>query len=95
MEFYLHDSASLFQFQLKGRLEGRWVEELEHAWRTAQSVMEGKELVVDITEMTAADGAGMALLERMRASGARLAPEAAVIRSAGSRLRAERASYAG
>lgn len=72
MEFYQHDSAVLFRFQLRGRLEGPSVEELEHAWFTACSVMEGKDLEVDISSLTAADAAGIDLLSRMRTSGASL-----------------------
>lgn len=78
MQIYLHDRSAAFQFVLKGKLIGEWVSNLEHAWDTARSVLAGKELVVDLSGMTGADSRGMALLSRMRESGARLT--AAVMR---------------
>ncbi|HVV70012.1 MAG TPA: hypothetical protein VHI52_00545 [Verrucomicrobiae bacterium] len=72
MELYLHDSAVRFQFQLRGRLEGASVEDLEHAWSTASSVMDGKHLEVDISSLSSADDAGINLLSRMQQAGAML-----------------------
>lgn len=73
MDMYQHDSATMFRFVLRGELNGDRVQDLEHAWNTAKSILAGKELVVDISGMTNADPSGVALLSRMRASGARLA----------------------
>jgi hypothetical protein len=72
MQIYLHDRPAVFQFVLKGRLAGDWVLNLEHAWDTARSVLGAKELVVDLSEVSDADEPGVALLSRMRQSGARL-----------------------
>ncbi len=72
MQIYLHDRSAALQFVLKGRLMGEWVPHLEHAWDTARSVLAGKDLVVDLSAMTGADSKGLALLSRMRESGARL-----------------------
>ncbi|HUO32657.1 MAG TPA: hypothetical protein VMU80_25815 [Bryobacteraceae bacterium] len=72
MDMYQHDGASLFRFVLRGELCGYCVEELQHAWTTAQSILGTKELVVDICGLAAADAAGVELLSRMRKSGARL-----------------------
>lgn len=72
MQIYLHDRSAVFQFVLKGKLIGEWVPHLEHAWDTARSILAGKELVVDLSGMTGADSMGVALLSRMRESGARL-----------------------
>jgi ABC-type transporter Mla MlaB component len=71
VEIYQHDGATTFRFQLKGRLDGAQVENLEHAWRCASSVSRGKELVIDISGLTGADPRGVALLSRLRESGAR------------------------
>jgi ABC-type transporter Mla MlaB component len=72
LTMYQHDAASLFRFVLMGRLAGRDVEDMEHAWITARSVMDGKELVVDLSAVTEIDGAGMHLLARVEACGARV-----------------------
>jgi ABC-type transporter Mla MlaB component len=72
MDMYQHDSATVFQFVLRGELGGDSVQDLEHAWTTAKSILEGKELVVDVSGITNADPSGVDLLSRMRESGARL-----------------------
>ena len=72
MDMYQHDSATMFQFVLRGEVIGDRVQELEHAWNTAKSILAGKELVVDISGITNADPQGADLLSRMRESGARL-----------------------
>jgi hypothetical protein len=72
MDMYQHDSATMFQFVLRGGLAGDEVLDLEHAWNTAQSILAGRELVVDISGITSASLPGVELLSRMRKSGARL-----------------------
>ena len=72
MDMYQHDSATRFQFVLRGELIGDRVQDLEHAWKTAKSILAGKELVVDIAGLTNADPSCVDLLSRMRESGARL-----------------------
>jgi ABC-type transporter Mla MlaB component len=72
MDLYQHYSATTFQFVLRGRLGGDGVRNLEHAWNTAKSILAGKELIVDVSGITDADPSGVALLSRMRESGARL-----------------------
>jgi len=71
-DMFLHDSATMFRFVLNGELSGRRVQELEQAWITVQSILNGKELVFDISALTGADELGANLLSRMRESGARL-----------------------
>lgn len=88
MDMHQHDGATMFQFVLRGELTGNRVQDLEHAWNTAKSILAGKELVVDVSGMTDADPSGVDLLSRMRESGARLTaaqpPESAeFIRSLG------------
>jgi ABC-type transporter Mla MlaB component len=72
MDMYQHDSATTFQFVLRGELADDSVWNLEHAWTTAKSILDGKELVVEVSGITSADSSGIALLSRMRESGARL-----------------------
>ena len=72
MDMYQHDSATMFQFVLRGELRGDSVQDLEHAWTTAKSVLEAKELVVDVFGITNANPSGVDLLSRMRGSGAQL-----------------------
>lgn len=72
MEIFQHDSARTFRFVLRGDLAGSWVRELEQRWITAQSIMHGKELLVEVSSLDNADEAGMDLLSRMRDAGARL-----------------------
>jgi hypothetical protein len=100
MEMYQHDSATMFQFVLRGGLIGDQVQDLEHAWNTAQSILAGKELVVDISGITSANRPGLELLSRMRESGARLTavlpPESGeFLRSLGVRVAAPRARRGG
>jgi len=72
MEIYQHDRAQAFQFVLQGNLVGDRVQDLEHAWTTAKSILRGKALIVDVSGITYADKMGVDLLGRMRDSGARL-----------------------
>jgi len=72
MEMYQHDRASMFQFVLRGDLTGERVQDLEHAWITAKSILNGREVVIDVGGVSGADTVGVELLSRMRDSGARL-----------------------
>jgi ABC-type transporter Mla MlaB component len=72
MDYYQHDGANTFRFQLAGELAGPGVTDLEHAWQTATSIMRDKQLLLDVSDVTGADATGMRLLQRMLGSGARL-----------------------
>ena len=69
---YLNDSVKNFEFVLHGELTGDAVQSLEQAWTTATSILNGKEVFVDVSGLTTADAGGIELLCRMTASGARL-----------------------
>jgi ABC-type transporter Mla MlaB component len=69
IDMYLHDSATMFRLVLSGELSGRRVPDLEQAWHTAQSILNGKELVVDVSRLNGADEFGVELLARMSESG--------------------------
>ena len=65
MEMYQHDRHESFRIVLRGGLAGACVQELEHAWITAQSSLDGKKLLIDISGVTQADAFGIGLLRRM------------------------------
>ncbi len=58
------------RIEAAGKIGGPWVAELENAWRSAQAF--GKEIEVDLREVTGVDDAGRELLERMHREGTRL-----------------------
>jgi len=72
MQMYLNDSVKTFEFVLQGELTGDAVRSLEYAWITATSILDGKEVFVDVSSLTAADATGIELLHRITGSGARL-----------------------
>jgi len=72
MQMYLNDSFKAFEFVLQGQLTGEHVKSLEQAWVTATSILNGKDLFIDLSSLTAADAEGIELLYRIVASGARL-----------------------
>jgi ABC-type transporter Mla MlaB component len=74
MDIYQHDSGRSFRLVVRGKLDGDCVRELEQAWNTAQSILAGKELVIDLSGVTNADRPAFDLLSRMRDSGARVTP---------------------
>lgn len=55
---------------LAGKLGGPWVAETESAWRSAPC--SGKQIEIDMREVTAVDNAGRDLLTAMHHAGARL-----------------------
>ena len=72
MQMYLNDSVKTFEFVLRGELTGDAVQSLKYAWITATSILHGKEVLVDVSALTAADAEGIELLYSMTGSGARL-----------------------
>ena len=72
MQMYLNDSVETFEFVLRGELTGDAVQSLKYAWITATSILHGKEVLVDVSALTAADAEGIELLYSMTGAGARL-----------------------
>ena len=66
----VHENDALCRLELEGRLEGPWVGEIEHAWRS--SLWSRKEIEVDMREVIGIDGAGRELLVAMHQAGAHL-----------------------
>ena len=73
MRIYQHDSPACFHIVLKGDLEDAATEQVLWAWETARSILDGKDLVVDVSAVTSAYPAGLELIRRMRDCGARIA----------------------
>lgn len=84
LRYYMHDGPSAFRFELAGDLNNEGARELDHAWRTASSVIGDRALVVDMTFVTSVEKDGRSLLARWHAEGAQL-----IVRSKGSRELAE------
>ena len=72
MTMYLNDSVQSLEFVLHGQLTGDAVQSLEQARITAKSILNGKEVLVDVSALAAADARGIELLCRLTGSGARL-----------------------
>jgi hypothetical protein len=58
------ETASAITLELHGRLIGPWVPLLEALWKNAEA---GRCIAVDLTDVTAIDGAGRYLLRLMEA----------------------------
>jgi hypothetical protein len=61
------ETAPAITLELHGRLMGPWVPLLESLWRSTEGCPAGRSLVVDLTDVTAIDGAGRYLLRLMEA----------------------------
>ena len=68
----LLDALEGVTLMLEGSLAGLWVKETETAWRSAQSALTGRPLVVDIKAVDRVDQAGVYLLSLLCLKGARL-----------------------
>jgi hypothetical protein len=73
MRIYQHDSPTTFQIVLKGDLGEAAAQRVAWAWTTARSILAGKDLVVDVSAVTAVYPVGLELLLRMREHGAQIA----------------------
>jgi hypothetical protein len=67
------ENASAITLELHGRLIGPWVPLLEDLWRSTEGCPAGKSIAVDLTDVTAVDGAGRYLLRLMEAKSVKLA----------------------
>src|SRR6185369_16365501 len=70
LKITIHDGPKMFRLQLEGRLASAWVTELQQCWKTADSMLDGKSLVVNLNDVTFVDGAGLSLLADMHRAGA-------------------------
>jgi anti-anti-sigma regulatory factor len=67
------ETASTITLELHGRLMGAWVPLLEALWRNTERHPAGRTIAVDLTDVTAIDGAGRYLLCLMEAKSVMLA----------------------
>ena len=85
LEYYLHDEVDALRIEIAGDLTGAGVSSIKHAWRTANSVLSGRDIVVGLTAVAEADADGRGLLLTWHRCGARF-----IARSMDSRALAER-----
>lgn len=62
LSYYMHDGPRTFRFEISGNLAGTDVARIDQAWRTAQSTIAGKTLIIDVTYVSACDEKGRILL---------------------------------
>jgi hypothetical protein len=65
----VQEDGSVWRLHLAGRLAGAWVAETENMWRSAS--VSGKQVEIDMREVTGIDEAGRCLLRAMNYAGAR------------------------
>ena len=70
LRIIVHVDGDRCRLQLSGRLCGPWVDETANVWRPA--LCSGKEIEIDMREVTGIDAAGRDLLVAMHEAGARL-----------------------
>ena len=75
----VHEVGTLCRLELAGRLAGSWVAETEQSWRS--SMCPGKQIEIDVRELTGIDDSGRELLTAMHAAGARLIAEGVWMKS--------------
>jgi len=83
LDYYIHDHSDALRLSIIGDLSGPGVASLDQAWRTATSILDGRELVIDLAA-TCADEHGRNLLLCWHRMGARI-----IARSSESRAFAE------
>ena len=84
LEYYLHDEADALRIEIAGDLTGARVRGIEHALRTAKSILAGRPIVLGLTAVAEADDDGRGLLRTWHRCGARI-----IARSMESRTLAE------
>ena len=83
LDYYIHDHSDAVRLSIISNLSGPGVASLDQAWRTANSVQCGRELVIDLAA-TCADEHGRNLILCWHRTGARI-----IARSSQSRAFAE------
>jgi ABC-type transporter Mla MlaB component len=66
----VQEDGAIWSLYLSGKLAGPWVAETANVWR--QALRSGKQIEVDLNEITGVDAAGRMLLASMHEAGARL-----------------------
>ena|SRR5215813_4106987 len=73
------DALGQVTLKLEGCLIGPWVKETETAWRSAQSVLKGRPLIMDIKCVDRVDQAGFYLLSLLYVNGVRFVASGALM----------------
>ena len=66
----VQEDGAVWRLHLAGRLAGVWVDETENIWHSAKTC--GKQVEIEMREVTGIDEAGRRLLRAMNQAGARL-----------------------
>ena len=69
MKIEIQEAGDRLILQVEGRLAGAFVPELENCWRTARANQPGRQISVDLKNVTCVDRAGRYLLQLMHATG--------------------------
>jgi hypothetical protein len=70
LNYYMHDGATSFRFEIDGSLCGSAAMELEQSWRTASSVIGNRTLIIAVGRISRIDPCGRALLLAWQQGGA-------------------------
>ena len=80
-KYYIHDSIDALRFELIGELTEGDLPDLEGCWKTAQTTLDGRKLVIDTLQLESMDPAGRAWIDSMLAAGAQSLERDAVQRA--------------
>jgi anti-anti-sigma regulatory factor len=75
-----HVAADKVVFKLEGVLWGAWVGELDECWREATRTLNGRPMLVDLTDVYSVDDTGRQFLALMYSEGARFVARGCVMR---------------
>src|SRR3977135_498017 len=70
LNYYMHDGATSFRFEIDGSLSGSAAMELEQSWRTASSLIGNRTLIIAVGRISRIDPCGRALLLAWHQGGA-------------------------
>src|SRR5262249_58873667 len=73
------DTGAAYMLELKGRLEGDWVDELRRTWRPLRDAIAEVPVSVAVSEVEFVDAAGKVLLAEMHRAGVGVARGAAAV----------------
>lgn len=73
------ETGAAYMLELKGRLEGDWVDELRRTWRPLRDAIAEVPVSVAVSEVEFVDAAGKVLLAEMHRAGVGVARGAAAV----------------
>ena len=74
-----HATADNVVLKLEGWLWGAWVGELDDCWRGVTARLNGRPIVIDLTDVSSVDDTGRRLLALMYSDGARFVARGCVM----------------